>query len=367
MPMRLFFLICLCPALVLSSRSVFGENRDVFRLGLIQSLTGVAQEDASTVRQAVQLAVDEVNASSGDFIHLMLEDDQGLPKNTVSAYQKLKTQGVDAIIASTWSFTTNAIAPLAGRDKLVVVNTSTLPEALEYALAKEYLFNNSLPIQEELEPLSTFLGDKSFKTALVVHNNSLWGLSQSERARKIAALRGIKILEEIPSTAAENNDWQEVIPRIKSKNPELLILFLAKNDTDLILRKTAELNFKPAFFLSKNALDAFAQTKSKPVYEGACFTYPLKQLGDARDFRQAYLRHFGTEPRIYAHNSYDAVFILFKAHKLARQKGTELKDVLRQEEFYGLAGRYRYLQENSLAAGESSLVCIKDGAFKIRH
>lgn len=329
------------------------------QIGVIQSLSGIAQEDGTTVLNAVQLAAKKLNKETPDSVALLVEDDQCQPKNTVSAYQKLKAAGVKAIIGSTWTFTTNAIAPLADRDRIPILNTSTLPEALNYAEANGYLFSNSLPVDEEVKPFENFLATHKFKLAAILHNNSAWGMTLNRKFQRIAANANIKVVEEYATPLPENNNWQEVIPRLKSKGADLVVLLLGKNDIDLVLRKTNEMGLKATFFASKNTLDALSQTQRKALYEGVCYSYPLEELTANSEFVRAYQAEYKTPPKIYADNSYDAVFILYQAWRQANEKKIELRHVLQTAEFQGLAAKYKYTPDSSLSRGHSSLVCVK--------
>jgi len=63
------------------------------KLGVIQSLTGAAEEDGRTIVRAVQLAADEINARGDVRVSLLIEDDATQPKNSVTSFNKLRVAG----------------------------------------------------------------------------------------------------------------------------------------------------------------------------------------------------------------------------------------------------------------------------------
>ena len=99
--------------LLLSCSCAYAESAAKLKIGVIQSLTGMAAEDGKTVVQALELAAADIKQQTGTEVELVVEDDQTVSKNSVSAFQKLSAAVPDAIIAATWDFTTNPLLPMA--------------------------------------------------------------------------------------------------------------------------------------------------------------------------------------------------------------------------------------------------------------
>ena len=336
---------------------------DPLRVGVIQSTSGIAAEDGKTVVQALQLA----NKHLGEKIELLIEDDQTSAKNAVSSYNALKARGAEVIIGATWDFTTNALIPLAARDKIVLFNTSTLPEAISLNESDGFAFTNAVSTYEEAAPFSRFIRAKTNQSIVTVYANNSWGETQRKVYQKIAKDAGLKILGEYSSVAFDQNEWRNVLPTIKSKNPSFVLLLLNKNDLQIFLKRASELSFTPEIFASKNALDAFSATDNKSLYHGLCFTYPFEQLQRNNDFLSAYYQSFEEKPRIYADNSYDALFILSRAQEIADLRDISLREALQDVEIVGLVGSYRYSNEHSFSLGRASLMCVdKDEAKLIK-
>jgi len=346
--------------LLLSSASTMHASAEPFRLGVLQGLTGVAKEDGNTALQAAQLAVDEINAQSPNSIELKVEDDRSTASQTLISYHWLKKNGVDAIIGPTWSSTTNALAPVAAQDRLVLLNTSTLPEALNFTRALGYLFSNAQSLEGELEPFERIVKTRRPKTLIVVHNTGPWGVMLADRIQNIARRYGTAIVQtHQAANADENQDLRDAVPALKIHQADMVALALGPADTELFLRKAAEIGWKPFFFGSKNTWPALRETKFKGLYNGVCYTYP-HQLD--QNFSKRYYQRYGSEPKIYADNSYDAVFHLYQAWLRAGQDSEVLRDTLRNTSHKGVGGEYTYSPSKSFARGSAALFCVdKDG------
>lgn len=338
---------------------------EIFKVGVIQSLSGIAAEDGKTVVQALELAADAINRPNQPGVKLIIEDDQTDPKKAVAAYQKLRSQNVDAVIAASWDFTTNSLLPLAERDKLVLFNTSTLPESLDMKKAAGYVFINAISVRQESAPFNAFIKLRKPSSLGIIYANNSWGETQLAAYEQIARTNEVNLVEKISSQNFDENEWRQIMPRLKAKNPAALLLLLNRNDLDVFLRRAREIGLRSLLFASKNAFDAFRLSKAPEIFEGLCFTYPLEQVKENKQFATEYQKRFGEKPRIYADNTYDALWILHKAFLSSQAGKIPLNQALRQVRHAGLAGEYDFSYDRSFAAGRSSLVCIAHAALSV--
>ena len=345
------------------SALAFAEPPPV-RIGVIESLTGLAAEDGQNAARALQLAAEDLR-SAGAAIELLVEDDKSSPRETVTAYQKLRAAGVDAMVVGPYSYTTESILPIAGRDRMVVLNSGGLLESFEAGSARGYFFNNTITIAEDSKPFRAFLAERPCKSAVILHVPSGWGGVQRQAYSGILAEYKVRLIESIETPAQDNNDWGALLTRIAAQKPDLLVLLLNKADIDVILRESAARSFRPLFFGSKNSYDAWRLSREAPLYSGLCFTYPYRQLLDNRDFARRFEERFGEEPRIFADVSYDAARILYEGVSASRASGRPLEAVLRSGVFKGVVGEYRFTPESSLAVSRSSLVCVDNRELKL--
>ncbi len=358
--------IVLISILTLTTKTTVAENSHIYRIGVIQGLTGVAAEDGQNVLHSVQLAADDINAKGGDQIELLIQDDGTVQKNAVTAYEYLKNKNVDAIIGSTWGFVTNAIIPLAAKDKKILLNTSGLWESFSIEQGKGYFLNNAISIEEDVKPFAKFLELKNVTSVALIHTSSRWGTVQQEAYGKASLKRDASVVADIEPLAQEHNQWATEITQLKVKKPEVIALLLNKNDIETILRRASEQGLKTNFFGSKNTYDAFRKSNNKNLYEGVCFTYPYEQLMKNKEFTEKFEKRYDEAPRVFADNSYDSVFILHQALKTAQATGENLKKVLETTSFDTGLSSYSFTKEHSLANAKSSLLCVENGELAVR-
>lgn len=357
--------VVLFKAIFAGPSPVFCQDKDSeFKLGVIASLSGIAQEDGKTIVQAAKLAAEDINSKDGTKIALVIEDDGTVSKNSITAFQKLEHLNVDAILGATWDFTTNPLMPLTARYKKVLISSSTLPESLNFNESGGYAFANGMSVFQEAKPFERWVRSKHLKKIVVIYANNNWGETQFKAYKEIAEKQALKIQAAYPSAGYDDNDWRLLIPKIKAASPDGIVLLLNKSDIEIFLRRASELNLGSLIFGSKNTFDAVLSTKSKQLYENICFTYPYEQMEGHVEFSKRYKAAYGEVPRIYADNAYDAVFILHAASMQAKDEGLTLERILKTREFSGLVGMYKYAESSSLGSGKASLVCLKDGEFK---
>ena len=85
----------------------------------------------------------------------------------------------------------------------------------------------------------------------------------------------------------------------------------------------------------------------------------MQRLSSEQSFYRKFTKRFGEPPRIYADNSYDAAFLIYKAFKESKALGISLKDALRQIRHRGVNTDYVFSPVTSLARGSSTLVCMQ--------
>lgn len=351
--------------LLLLSVPVYAEIPDSLRIGVVQSLTGIAAEDGKTVVQALELAAADIKQETGTSVELLIEDDQTTSKNAVTAFQKISASKPAAVIAATWDFTTNPLLPLIKQQRLVVFNTSTLPDSLDLKSTDGFAFVNAIRTADEAAPFRDFLGKVRSQTLAIVYANNSWGETQRRVYGDIARASGLQIVEEIKPATYDENEWRDLLPRIKQKKADVVLLLLNKNDLKVFLRRAQEVSLQGRFFASKNAFDAFHSESSKNMFEKLCFTYPLARVQREREFSDRYKARYGEQPRIYADNSYDALFIIEKAWRLSRERNVSLKDAMPAVVHSGVVGHYEYDANRSFSLGDSSLVCVAEGKLDI--
>ena len=117
-----------------------------FRIGVMDSLTGVGESYGNPIVNAKQLAVDEINAMggiNGRMLELIIEDSKCNAQDAITAYRKLTdVDGVRIILGTTCSGAMLGAAPLAEEDRVILLSPSaTNPDI---SVAGDYIFRTAI-------------------------------------------------------------------------------------------------------------------------------------------------------------------------------------------------------------------------------
>jgi ABC-type branched-subunit amino acid transport system substrate-binding protein len=360
------FLNSLLAGMLFSTQTLAESTVPDFKIGVIQSLTGIAAEDGRTVVDGIELAVQTLRDREKLNIARIIEDDQSQPKNTVASFHSLREQGVELIIGGTWDFLANSIIPLSGQYQVVLLTVSTPLESLNLSQSKGYTFALGPTITTEAKAFEKYLDQNAIDNIAILYANNSWGEAQRRVYREIIDQQRLNVLAEIESATYDSNDWRVFASKLKALNAQLVLLLLNKGDLEVFLKRAEEINYKPKVYASKNMHDAFKATPSKGLYDKACFPYPLEQLAQNSSFLKSYRDRYSEGPQIYADSAYDAVFLAVRAIQLARKNNLPLVEAMKRIQFSGVVGGYRYSDMLSLSSGKASLVCINNGQLQIQ-
>ena len=244
----------LCWVLILGlviSFGIFGcakqekEEEGAIKIGAILPLTGDMATFGESFKNGIDLAIDEANEKGihGKKAIVIYEDDRGKGDFAVSAFWKLITSDkVESVIGGVMSSTAMPIAPIAQKEKVVLLSpTATAPALSQF---KNYFFR--------IQPSDVFEGaimaefaSKQLKAKKlgVLYVNNDWGSGLSKVfISKFGLLGGtIPIVE--PYSLGDT-DFRSQLTKIKSVNPEYIYLLGYLKELSIILKQMLELGVK---------------------------------------------------------------------------------------------------------------------------
>ena len=129
--------------LFLGFPSLVGAQQPI-RIGEINSYTGIAAGFTLPYRQAVEMAVDEVNAAGGLLgrrVEVLFRDDKGNPAEAVKHAQELVFGEKVALLAGTFLSNVGlAVSDFARQNKVLFVAAEPLTEAVTWSQGHRYTF-----------------------------------------------------------------------------------------------------------------------------------------------------------------------------------------------------------------------------------
>jgi branched-chain amino acid transport system substrate-binding protein len=199
-------------------------HADTIRFGGILPLTGPGALIGTAEMHGVQFAVDQANARGGvhgDQIEVQFEDNQAKPDQSVLSFNKLTDLQHVSVIFTGYSGPSLAMAPLATRKKVLLVNAGAQADAL--AKASPYLINTLPTIGDEISVLSKWLVGEGKKQAAVMFENDAAGMSgRDDYLHSFPEAGGTILAQE--ATQFGQTDFRPALLKLADAKPDVMLV-----------------------------------------------------------------------------------------------------------------------------------------------
>jgi branched-chain amino acid transport system substrate-binding protein len=172
------------------SASATAQTTDIV-LGAMLPLTGAAGRIGLEEQNGIEFAVERVNAAGGvrgRKIRVIYEDTQGKPDQGVLAFNRLVDLHKVAAVLTAYSSVTLAIAPLATRRTVFVVNPAAQSNKL--ADASPYLVNTIPLVKDEVGVIAKYAAANVGKKAAILYENAAVGIELRDEFKKAFTASG---------------------------------------------------------------------------------------------------------------------------------------------------------------------------------
>ena len=288
-----------------------------YKIGVIGPLTGAAAAYGSSVANAAQIAVDEINAAggiSGHQVELKSEDDELDSTKSVNAYNTLKDWGMQFLLGSVTSGCSIAVSEESKNDNMFQLTPSgSAVDCVKYDNAFRVCFSD--PAQGTAS--AQYIGQHKLATKVgVIYDSSdvySSGIYQSFATE--APNQGIDIVSAEAFTADNKTDFSVQIQKAKDAGAELVFLPIYYTEASLILSQANTMEYKPTFF-GCDGMDGILSVENfdTSLAEGLMLLTPFS--ADATDdatvkFVKAYKEKYKDEvPNQFAADAYDGVYAI---------------------------------------------------------
>ena len=365
-------LCCIAWLVLLGAGLALGgcHDRAPIRLGFAGELTGLQSDMGVHERNAVQLAVDDINARggvAGRKIELVIRDDQGTPPGAQAADRALIDAGVVAIIGHATSGQTMAGLPVTAAAGVVLLSPSATTPDLS---GLDDLFFRVIPTHlDQAQILARHVRkNRSIARVAIIfdtHNAAYSQSYQATFAESFQALGG-QVTGVVSYSSATKPDFEPLVLQLQAGQPQGLLIVASALDTALIAQQTRLLDWEPTLFASAWAqTDVLIQNGGRAV-EGleTVIVFDVQSQAPAYlDFQARYRARFGYAPTFAAGEAYEAVMVLAAALKETGGLAKGLPQALSEiRNFQGLIGELS-LDEYGDASRTHFLIAVRDGQF----
>jgi branched-chain amino acid transport system substrate-binding protein len=343
--------------------SACGPKQKVIEVAVAVPLTGDMGTEGSGVRRAVELAVEQANAS-GRFpyrLEAVLFDDRNEPREAESVANLIASDArVAGVIGHYTSGCALAAAPIYARSRIPMLTPSaTVPELTRAQLAPEWpgarvVFR--FVATDDMQ--GAFAGEyvarrlKKRRVA-VVHDGTAYGKGLAEQFAKSYRAAGGRVLLETAIRPGQK-DFAALISRLK---PADAVFFGGVyTEAGLLLKQTRAAGLTLAFVSGDGSRTSELVDVAGDAADGAFATMvapPIEALPKAQAFAEAFKKRWpDSELRPFDHVAYDAAQTLFDALAQAgRSPGHDaVLAALRRTRRQGLIGPISFDAKGDIAA-----------------
>ncbi|MBI4087118.1 ABC transporter substrate-binding protein [Candidatus Kaiserbacteria bacterium] len=188
------------------------------KVGAVLFLTGNQAVFGEEIRNSLLLANEVYNADADTNVELLIEDSQDDPKAGISAYNKLKQQGVSAMI-SAGDQVSYALSPLANNDKLPLVMTA----AAAGEINGDYTFRSFITARKQAEVVGNYaVEDLKSKNIGVLYINNIFGESYLDALKAALHDRAAVVSEEAFNIA--DSELRTQITKVIASEPDAIVI-----------------------------------------------------------------------------------------------------------------------------------------------
>ena len=225
------------------------------KVGVLHPVTGWASYSGTQCRLGAMMAIEDINAAGGikslggAKIEAVLGDAQSKPEVGVAEIERLQADGVSAVVGAYASAICLATTQAAAKYDLPhVVDIGVADSIVERGLPNTFRFGPGYKTVadlaiENLNSLNTAAG-KPIKSALIIHEESLFGTGTAGLLSKALPNLGIEV-KEVIKHANTTRDFNNIALRIKSVQPDIVIPANYYNEYALLVRTMQQQRIVP--------------------------------------------------------------------------------------------------------------------------
>lgn len=320
--------------ILFSFTNIEAQESRSFKLGAVLATTGPMSIQGVPMRNAMLLAKEQLDKNNR--IQILFEDDGFVPKNTVSAVNKLLTsERVDAVAV----FGTQqglAVADMIERAKIPFISINVNRKVV-LGRTNAVLF---LPaIEDFMKSTITEVSKRGYKTVAAVASIQDSALLQLDLLVKSGAAK-IVYSQELP---ADDQDMRMTALQVKNSAPQALFVSTLPPQGSLFTRRVREVGYKGEIFTVLQTGNRNEFLAAKGGLDGAWFV-----AGDDRQasaYYAAYQQRFSDTPTAESIYTYDLIKMILQ--------GLETQDLNNYlhsvRDFTGMAGTYSSDGRNSFS------------------
>lgn len=329
--------------IIILSTASCGEDKKKIKIGFSGNLTGYFSDLGIDSRDAVLLAIDEVNKKggiNGHLIELIVKDDKHDAETARKVDTELINEGVVAIIGHMTSAMTMAVVDLINKNKTLMISPTTSTHKLSGI--DDYFFRVINSTYSQTRHLAEFCFNKTgVKKVVSVYDlsNRSYVENWNYNFKSVFEKLGGEQFHGQGFYSGKDLDYLGLAKKILNYNPDGLLIVARATDTALISQQLKKLNSKIPIFASGWALTSDLINHGGAAVEGMLFAQKFNKESKNKNylaFKRSFKKRFEREPNFASVFSYDSAQVLFYALSQSTSKDKLREIIIEKNEFDGL-------------------------------
>lgn len=345
-------------------------DSETIYIGTSFPMTGSVAADGLLILDAIQLAVDQVNADGGiggRTVELVKEDDEASPTSAAAIANKfVENEEILGVISSY-----NSSCMFAQVD---VYEESGLPSISPVATnpgltgISDYFYRTAPNDADVGAEGASFSSDLGWKKVALLYENDDYGLGIADEFRSNAKELGLNIVTEQTFVYGETVDFSTILTAVADSGADGMFIAGLVTESGMICEQKDSYGCADIGIVGANGLYSPAMLNYGDAVEGLYVLGEFSAEADneiTQQFVKNYSDKYGEEPGNWSALAYDAVMVMMDAMKRVDGELTResLNQALAGTDYAGVSGTYQFVDCNCTKS-EMRFV-VKDGQFEI--
>ncbi len=356
---------------------------DTFKIGASGPLTGDAAVYGVAVKNAAEMAVEEINAKGGIQLEFKIEDDQADAEKAANAYGTLKDWGMQIGLATVTSGAGAAVSQSYTDDTTFALTPSASSTSIIYkdsdnTDAYGYIYQMCFTDPNQGIASADYIYSHSeigTKVAVIYKSDDNYSTGIYQKFMSEANELGLEVVSETSFDDSSATDFNVQLKDAQSKGADVVFLPIYYQPASLILTQADTMGYTPSFFGVDGmdgilTLDGFDTSLAEGVYLLTPFS------ADAEDeltstFVSNYVEKYGETPNQFAADAYDCIYAIYQAltdgNATTDMSNSEIADILIEQftsmTFNGVTGTDVTWSKTGEVSKAPKAVIIEDGAY----
>ncbi len=327
---------------------------DTIKVGIVLPLSGDQAKFGEIEKLSFYLALGEINAAGGikgKKLEFLFADDTGNPEVGRAVMENLITKDKVIMLGGGYSSAvTYAMAGVAQQNSIpFLINTASADVITEKGY--DFIFRLNPPLRDYPSGLESFLSDiVKPKTAVILHESSLFGTEGARDFRKTCERLGIKVLMvEGYESWFRTFDFQPLLTQVKQANPDMVYMISYLRDAVLLMELAQKFKLTPKLFVGGGAgftLPAFAQEAGKAAEKVISVTlwHQSLPIPGAKEYFDKFKAAYRMDTEYHGAEAYAAAYVMADVLKRAKSMSPgDIKQALKETDMQTAFGPVKFI------------------------